>query len=342
MQPGSEDKILNRKVPKSKLLECSKLNDSSMLPNLFASPITTKSKTDITVKTTPIPTSQRKTISNIKKSLTKTTDKPVNTIRSMFMRQMDRKNETISDQVNKKTESNGKETELDKNVTIVQLTPGKLHSRLTRRNSINATITSENTIHEEQSMELGKMGTPNKNRRRTLFTSSISQTTIQEENDSGTNDTILDAIAMEETLKKTATATKCNNDLTKTPSKTAGQLPDGVDVKRSNSAKKAPITKSVLKRRTLYTPQTMDETSVASTSQSKTNNRRRTLFPSTSTPKTNIQPDDVIDTVSCDAEINKKYGKQNFFSKFSLFLNEIHLFLFFQNRFFQWYAKIRN
>lgn len=317
MQPGSEDKILNRKVPKSKLLECTKLSDSPILSNLFATPVRTKSKIDATVKTTPI-SSQRKPISGNKRTIIKSTDKPVNTIRSMFVRQLERnhsQNGTSRDQLNDKTESNVNETEIDRNETKlnlnVQLTPGKLHSRLTRRNSTNATVISDKTAHEEKAMDLTKIRTPNKNHRRSLFPSAISQTTIQEENNSDTNNTITEAIAMEETLKSSV-ETKTNNDSIKTPSKTVNKLPDGIDVKRSNSAKKAPITKSVLKRRTLYTPQAMDETTIASTSQTS-NNRRRTLnfnvFPVASAPNTNIQPDDVLDTVSCDADINKKYGK---------------------------------
>lgn len=314
MQPGAEDKILNRKVPKSKLLECTKLNDSPILSKLFASPIST-TKVDDTSKVTPV-SSSRRSISGIKKSATKTSEKPGNTIRSMFMKQLERsqsqtETETACDEQNEKTESKVKETESNGDVPNVIMTPGKLHSRLTRRNSMNANEDQQKIPVNQQTV-----CTPNKNRRRTVFVSSISQTTIQEEPLS--NETVVDAIAMEETLKKTVEK-ECNieadktNGLLKTPSKTATKLPDGVDVKRSSSAKEAPIVKSVLKRRTLYTPQAMDETKIAATDQSL-NSRRKTLnfssFSSNNTPKSSLQNDDMVDTASCDASINNKYGKK--------------------------------
>lgn len=313
MQPGAVDKILNRKVPKSKLLENSKMCESPALSRLFASPAT-KATAEVTATVTPTST-QRKAAPSSRKAVHKTAEKPSNTIRAMFMRQMERSqsDKSGSDQSTEKTELNENETERGAAAkaesaadSSVIMTPGKLHSRLTRRNSMNAS-------EDQPPASPRTTATPNQNRRRTLFMSSIRRSTIQEEaSEAAPNETLLGAVEMEETLRATDES-RCNSGLSgvgdalKTPSKTASKLPDGADVKRSCSAKKAPAARAVLTRRTLYTPQAMDETRVASSSRRKTLNF--SALPQSSTPRAALQPDDVIDTVSCDAAINKSYGK---------------------------------
>lgn len=303
MQPGTEERILNRKVPKSKLLECTRDEFSSPIPssNQTVSNSTPKSTTKST------PTTKKSVIA------TKSIEKPKNTIRSMFERQLVKNrhanereldaNENI-DEIDK-TEPEDIETDVQattndikksETVTDVILTPGKLHSRLTRRNSLSA-ITGDSITIDTSAIKIPITPRTNKSHRRTIFTPSMSQTIIPEEEH--TNQTIGLPQPMEITLKQMPE--KCNiesnNMQLKTPAKTVDCLPDGVDVRRSRSAKKpTTATKTILKRRTLYTPQAMELTKIDNDKK-----KRRQTISRSSASNTNNDMADIHDTQSCDA-----------------------------------------
>lgn len=331
MQPGAEEKILNRKIPKSKILE---LTTTATAPK-HATPSTALSKlaistpNNVSIKSTKLFSSatkgsseKPKTINNgsISKRLSHSNleQKQKNTIRSMFIKQIEKSqntsnvgpnaneasiNETSRPILVNLTDAEKSHLELDgsKSNTGEILVPGNMHRRLTRRNSM--------TIHQldESNDFVIAETTPinNKSRRRTMFTPATNQTTIREEDDANNvsnelvndNKTIHKTALMEESLDRTG-ETMCNNLISepKTPSRTANKLPDGLNRQRSNSAKKATTTlKSVLRRRTLYTPLPMEETNVQESSNLTPNMRRKTL---------NFNLDathELLDTSSCDA-----------------------------------------
>lgn len=294
-------------------------------------------------------TASSKLNSSSRKSIGKSDDKPKNTIRSMFMKQIDKK----------KTDGCSQETSINESQDVVDATPtknggdilcvGNLHKRLTRRNSMTLQTPTKTNSQVDSTNVTGssvQLSTPTsiQKRRRTMFTPAMKTTVIQEEISESPSDilTPTENIPIVNKTNHEPSAMevcndinpndidKCNNkprqllydELPKTPSKSLQTLPDGKDVKRSNSAKKlAPTSpRLVLRRRTLYTPQPMDETNVKQSDITPIPNklRRTTInFGATNTKSYAINKmPDLNDTTSCDAVLtpsNKVGGKKLIF-----------------------------
>lgn len=278
IQPGCEEKIINRKVPKAKLLECIKDNSdntkslsSSIIPGTPRNTTTKQSSTPangslagdekvsnktISPKTKTKVTSTNSTGKLVKKKTTahetNSTKLPQNTIRSMFLSQLEKQKEastpkpTVSDisssnlkaaissafdkiltpkkQQRPQSIAGTMETP-NKNGEKEIIVPGSAHKRLTRRNSMVIIESSpdecneniDNKVVEEAPTPLTPKTPQNKMRRRTMFTPGpVIQTTIQEEDDLNELSNGDTATNVTKTPVATITAATTSSDNTKT------------------------------------------------------------------------------------------------------------------------------
>lgn len=257
----------------------------------------------------------RKTISFID-------EKPKNTIVSMFMKKMAKTKEESGQAATTSNDSvdviESTPTKADEGI----LQPGGLHKRLTRRNSITLQTPTKTNAQSVDSMnnESVHPSTPSsvKRRRCTMFTPSARTESIEEEQDSSPtekgskleNKTINESRPMEicgdpkqsEGIAKFNNKTRqmILNGLPKTPAASFQTSLNGN--MRSTSELSSTQRSSILRRRTLYTPQPMDETNVLNGDVTPTNRRKTMNFNETKSPTFMPEnPSELNDSTSCDA-----------------------------------------
>lgn len=271
-----------------------------------------------------------------RKSIAKTETtavKPKNTIRSMFQKQLEKSKIEISENsqlenntvngtsMNSNDRSNGDDKQEEEGDAIVNstnesavnetmLVPGSAHKRLTRRNSMSIqtpTKLSSQLNGSSTSLNSGRK------QRRTLFTQTLK--TSVEENDvsneksiSIANQTILNSQEMDvcEPNDKTVATNKCNSQVrqllnAELAKKSLTSTPNG----KTNFGDMQSIS-SRLRRRTMYTPQPMDETDMQNDSIDKIDGtkRRTTINPNSTIKKSRFtvgNPPELQSTQSCDA-----------------------------------------
>lgn len=272
---GAEDKMMIKKPAKSKLVEMTK--DDSMIPASPKTPFNSKPFMAVAEKESVSPSkmNNRKDVSqNSRKSLSSslavkkstsgtqsrktmngTVEQPKNTIKSMFQKQMEKSqsaNDSISDQLAAIDLTVVPPSPKPSEKTIM---PGSLHKRVTRRNSMTMSQASGDEI------DLTPIPTPTNKiaSRKTMFTPRVSD--VMEEDKLGSSPAI--APVANKTVNQTAmmdidktVSSKCNKDNTSSNNSIIVDAPiGGINQKRW-------LLDSLSKRKTLYTPQPLDETSM--------------------------------------------------------------------------------
>lgn len=315
---GAEDKMMIKKPAKPKLL------DDSMIPASPKTPLKSKAIIPVAEKksVSPSKTNNRKDVSinsrkslissvAVKKSATGTqsrktmngnVEQPKNTIKSMFQKQMEKSqsaNDSISEQL----------AAID--LTMVPASPkpsektiiaGTLHKRVTRRNSM--------TMSQESGDEIDHTSVPTPTNkiagRKTMFTPRVSD--VMEEDKLGPSPAIASVanITVNQTammdIEKTASI-KCNKNKTATDNSIIVDAPtEGINQKRW-------LLDSLSKRKTLYTPQPLDETSMLEGRVTPLLNRTCLKFTMNDTPSTQ----DLVEksTRAADATNSTPYGKSD-------------------------------
>lgn len=330
---------LYREIAKFKLIvEKRKENDSN--------PSSTKSTSSSTASASKKPSSKAQNTKRLslpqaktnttRKSIAKTEStavKPKNTIRSMFQKQMEKskiensefsqlENTTFNgNSMNSNGRSNGDDKQEEEGDAIVNstnesvvnetiLVPGSAHKRLTRRNSMS--IQTPTKLSSQLNVSSTSLNSGRK-QRRTLFTQTL-KTSIEENDVSNekpisiANQTTLNSQEMDvcESNDKTVATNKCNSQVrqllnAELAKKSLTSTPNG----KSNFGEVQSIS-SRLRRRTMYTPQPMDETdmqndsidTIDATKRRKTINPNSTIKPSRFTVG---NPPELESTQSCDA-----------------------------------------
>lgn len=342
-------KNLHRPIPKAKILEGLKKSttfSSSLISNSISSPnVSTARKTiqsSLTTKSTSM-IQARKSLGGRKL----VDEKPKNTIRSMFQKQLEKSriqecsqtSDDTFDEVVKAPNSTNQTTDVEpekeesnfdkeSNVGVESngtcLVTGSLHKRLTRRNSMTVQTPTKSILKSNVNPEISSVLSSVKKRRLTMFTPS--KVSI-DENEATTTPEKLSQDG-NNTINKTVEMDICNgpiNDVVsnKCNSKVRQMLNNELLL---NTPREKKITTFIQPnsshRRTTYTPLGMDETKVQNstiTPISSATQRRKTMNVNAiaSTPRsttTRTMPDALIETKSCDAILtptNKITGKFN-------------------------------
>lgn len=319
---GAEDKMMIKKPAKSKLLEDTK--DNSMIPASPNTPFKSKSISAGTEKKSVSPSkmSNRKDVSiNSRKSLNSSlvvkksvsgthsrktmngnVEQPKNTIKSMFQKQMEKTqsaNDSISDQLAAIDLAMVPASPKPSENTIM---PGSLHKRVTRRNSITMSQASDADI------DTTAVPTPTNKiaSRKTMFTPRVSD--VMEEDKLGSSPAI--APVANKTVNQTAmmdidktVSSTCNKDNTGSNNSIIVDAPtEGINQKRW-------LLDSLSKRKTLYTPQPLDETSMLEGRVTPLVNRTCLKFAMNDTPSTQ----DLVEKSSRAANTSNStpYGKSD-------------------------------
>lgn len=329
-------KNLHRPIPKSKILEglkkCSEIdsllstsngiiNSSIISPNVSQKALIKKSTpSKITTKFSQTRTS----IGKIKSD-----EKPKNTIRLLFQRQLEKSSiessqltaNAVNENATQIIDSNDmvaeplkNNTKMDEETNDSCLVTGSLHKRLTRRNSITL-----QTPTKKPDMQVASILSSTKKRRCTMFTPSkpsIEEAeedeiqidrnkTVVDKSTTAGNKTVNITMAMEICNEpKKDEAKKCNSrvrellnsELSKTPSNKVA----------NGAANKFLQSTTSLRRRTTYTPLEMEKTQIqtnASTPISSTQRRKTMNLSANTTPLSAVKrlPDAFIETKSCNA-----------------------------------------
>lgn len=315
-------KNLHRKIPKAKLLlglkKLDESNNSSLSSSTIASksissiPKLTQSKKTTTTTTTTITTPK---VNTSRKSLSqKCDDKPKNTIRSMFEKQLIKsqiensqiiettandtetmavlENETNNEIIDDSTKINGTNV-ADETILVT----GNLHKRLTRRNSITIHTPTKSTPTKSEMDSSSFLNSARK--RRTLFTPSI-KPTIEE------TDQSIESIHENKTINNTVPMELCDESASKKCNSQVRQLLDvelkntPINVRNSMADGKRNLLKSTLRRGTIHTPQPMEETSVRNSTITPSQ-RRKTINVKSAIKKQSASPPELTETQSCDA-----------------------------------------
>lgn len=259
---GIEDKLLLKKPAKAKLLESLKNDTVSASPKTppKAKPIqtlATKSRAEsgsIARKSLNISLSITKSApsSQSRRTINGKVERPTNTIKSMFQKQMEKSqtaNDSISDQLAAidlaKVPAPPKPSE---NVLMA----GGLHKRVTRRNSISQ-ISGDEMDSTPKSTPKNKLAN-----RKTMFTPRVSDVFEEEKSVSPAIVPIANGTVNRSAMMDIdqAVTTKCNNG------KIASNRSTVVSTPTEDINQKRWLLNSLSKRRTLYTPQAVDETSM--------------------------------------------------------------------------------
>lgn len=337
-------KNLHRPIPKAKILEGLKKSTtfSSSLPSnsISASPNVSSARKTIQSSLTTKSTSMiqaRKSLGARKL----VDEKPKNTIRSMFQKQLEKSriqecsqtsDDTFDEVANapnssKQTtyvEPEKEESNVDKESNGTCLVTGSLHKRLTRRNSITVQTPTKSILKSNANAEISSVLSSAKKRRCTMFTpSKVSideneTNTTPDKNSQDGNNTVNKTIEMEICNGPTngVVSNKCNSKVR--------QMLNNELLQNTPRDKKIHtfIQPNSSHRRTTYTPLGMDETKVQNstiTPISSSTQRQKTMNVNAmaSTPRSTIisnMPDALIETKSCDAILtptNKITGKFN-------------------------------
>lgn len=348
-------KNLHRPIPKSKILEGLKksttLSSSTMDKTMNASANISSAR-----KTTPssLLTKTSATTQARKSIVRKIGDeKPKNTIRSMFQKQLEKSRTAESPQMDNEInptviELYNEEQSIDSIST--SLVTGSLHKRLTRRNSITVQTPTKTAPKLNANIEISSVPSNVKKRRCTMFIpSKISFDEEEEEEDTTRNKTTITQDKSNQdgnrTVNKTVEMEICNgpsNDEANKSNSKVRQLLNTELMKTSRDIRTnglanmfAPSNVSV-RRRTTYTPQHMDETKVQNstsvTPMSLLTQRRKTMnvnanvivsSPRSAAKITAAISDALTETKSCDAVLtptNKTITGKIALSFFSNFL----------------------
>ncbi|XP_055311627.1 microcephalin isoform X2 [Sitodiplosis mosellana] len=337
IQPDTLMKNLHRPIPKSKILEglkksCATLSSSNATidKTMKASPARkTTSSCLTTTKSTTTAIQARKSIGR----KLAVDEKPKNTIRSMFKKQLEKSQTLENSQLNgdaltlddvvvttqkpvgqmAKAEPEEKGEQIVDNVTNgTCLVSGSLHKRLTRRNSMSLQTPTKTPLKSNANAEISSvLSSVKKQRRCTMFTPSkfsIDEDDEADGNGRDGNQTVNKTVEMEIC---NGVANKCNSKVRQILNTELVQKTPVVGKKPNGIANMFAQPNSSLRRRTTYTPQVMDETKVQTTTTSSTpissssiTQRRKTMNVNAmaSTPRsTSTIPDALIETKSCDA-----------------------------------------
>lgn len=222
IQPGAEEKIINRKVPRAKLREC--IQDDSFV--VLGTPKASIPNGSAALKSVPSKTISSQTVQHknkitsssnkmIRKNVSnETIDKSQNTIRSMFLSQLEKQKEAATKANASINSDHGSSmskasfifttpkkltTSSDKSIAGTKtpnqiIVPGSAHKRLTRRNSMIITEYSPAKVDQMDATNVdsttvdGPKTPKNKLRRRTMFTPTRNlQAAIEEEADDDLN-----------------------------------------------------------------------------------------------------------------------------------------------------------
>lgn len=292
---GSEDKMLTKKPTKSKILDSLKNDTIPASPKI---PQSSKPMSSLTAKKSTSPANNSKAVSitsrkslssslttkkpasgsQSRKTMNGNVEQPKNTIKSMFQKQMEKTqsaNDSISDRM--AAIDLAKVPASPKSVDMVLL-PGSLHKRVTRRNSMSMSQASDNESDQTS------IGTPTKNKescRKTMFTPRVSD--VMEEDKSPavervTNKTVNESAMMD---IDRAISNKCNN--TKISQNGNSFI---VDTPTDAINQKRWLLDSLSKRKTFYTPQPIDETSMLENRMTPPVNQTSLNFTMNDTPST--------------------------------------------------------
>lgn len=321
---------MHRPIPKSKILETLKKRDDSSLlsisnapnetvrasPNVIHQSPWARKTTASIVSTAATTTTATATISakpnQSRKSLClkKTNEKPTNTIRSMFAKQVEKSriensqlNGTLSGTLNEMAtlnindslavdevvETPKEESTIVENKDEMCLVTGTLHKRLTRRNSMLMQTPTKSIPEAEKITEVSSTRSSAKKRRCTMFAPSF-RDSIDEEDTKNTDAIEKDAhddknktnnktLAMEICNESNKTTTKCNSKVRELLNSELSKTPHGNGLNGTKvAAVKSVEPKTNLRRRTTYTPQVMEETQVQNTFITPiSTNRRKTM-----------------------------------------------------------------
>lgn len=344
IQPDTLMKNLHRPIPKSKILEGLKksntlVSSSSIDKTLNSSPNVSSTRTSTPlglIKKTTTTIQSRKSVANLKL----VEEKPKNTIRSMFQKQMEKSRildssqmnggildevDTVPNITNQTTDLDSEKQELngDNETHGICLVTGSLHKRLTRRNSITVQTPTKTPLKSNANAEISSVLSSAKKRRCTMFTPSKISFDEKEEDIMGnkTNNTTQDKNNQDgdKTVNKTVemeicngpsngVANKCNNKVRQLLN-TELLVNTPRDKGPNGIANSFAQPNSSVRRRTTYTPQIMDETKVQNnttisssiTPISSSVQRRKTMNMNANASTPRTIPDALIETKSCDA-----------------------------------------
>lgn len=335
IQPDTLMKNLQRPIPKSKILETlKKRDDSSSLLSVSNAPNTTvrstshvvhqspwNRKTTASIVTTATATTSAKPNSSRKSLIKKPDEKPKNTIRLMFAKQLEKSRAgdsqlngtlggalsematlNISDTANEVDQTPKTKPTSEEKPDELNIVTGPLHKRVTRRNSMLMQTPSK----DDKKTEVASVSVRSsaKKRRCTMFAPSFKESIDEDDGDLATNAKANGADVKNGTINKTVEMDVCNN-LNTVANKSASKVRDllNADLLKTprdntlNGTVMKPVgAKSNLRRKTTYTPQVMEETQLQNTTVTPIPTQRR----KTMNVKANAALE-LIETKSCDA-----------------------------------------